>query len=103
MDNVLPDNLDNGISAVVIFLNRHGIKTFESCEGGDGHAFAEPTVRFFGDEFDLCELNGFLVSEAHRVYRKAPYYDETDLNNIKQGVGLIYDKPFNELVFLRLA
>ena len=29
-------------------LQAAGIETFESCEGGPGHAFHEPTVRFHG-------------------------------------------------------
>jgi hypothetical protein len=30
-------------------LRDAGIETFESCEGGPGHAYLEPTVRFHGD------------------------------------------------------
>jgi len=33
---------------VVEVLMRNGVETFESCEGGEGHAFHEPTVRFHG-------------------------------------------------------
>lgn len=29
-------------------LQAAGVETFESCEGGRGHAFPEPTVRFHG-------------------------------------------------------
>ena len=42
------DFVDPGIRNEVLILSRHGIETFESCEGGPGHAFPEPTVRFFG-------------------------------------------------------
>lgn len=41
--------LDPGIAAAVHALNDAGIETFTSCEGGEGHAFPEPTVRFYGD------------------------------------------------------
>jgi hypothetical protein len=41
--------LDPGIRDVVAALDAEGIETFESCEGGDGHAFSEPTVRFHGE------------------------------------------------------
>jgi hypothetical protein len=41
--------LDPGIRPYVEALNAAGIETFESCEGGAGHAYAEPTVRFNGD------------------------------------------------------
>ncbi len=40
--------LDKGIEKEVNILAEHGIETFESCEGGEGHAFPEPTIRFFG-------------------------------------------------------
>jgi len=40
--------LDPGIGAYVLALREGGVETFESCEGGKGHAFVEPTVRFFG-------------------------------------------------------
>jgi len=40
--------LDPGIADAVMALRRAGVETFESCEGGPGHAYAEPTVRFHG-------------------------------------------------------
>ena len=40
--------LDPGIESFVRHLASSGIETFESCEGGDGHAYPEPTVRFHG-------------------------------------------------------
>lgn len=40
--------LDLGIRRYVLALRSGGVETFESCEGGDGHAFPEPTVRFHG-------------------------------------------------------
>lgn len=41
-------SLDAGIRDYVLALRSGGIETFESCQGGDGHAFTEPTVRFYG-------------------------------------------------------
>jgi hypothetical protein len=41
--------LDAGIQDVVLRLRAGGIETFESCEGGPGHAYSEPTVRFHGE------------------------------------------------------
>jgi hypothetical protein len=40
--------LDDGIREIVITLIANGVETFESCEGGPGHSFPEPTVRFEG-------------------------------------------------------
>lgn len=41
--------LDHGIANAVAVLRQGSIETFESCEGGIGHAYPEPTVRFHGD------------------------------------------------------
>lgn len=40
--------LDPGIARAVEALRAAGVETFESCEGGNGHAFPVPTVRFSG-------------------------------------------------------
>jgi hypothetical protein len=29
-------------------LHANGVFTIESCQGGDGHAYAEPTIKFSG-------------------------------------------------------
>lgn len=42
------DRLDDGIRPYVETLRAAEVETFESCEGGDGHAYPEPTVRFHG-------------------------------------------------------
>jgi hypothetical protein len=40
--------LDPGIRKAVERLQAEGIETFESCEGGPGHSYPEPSVRFYG-------------------------------------------------------
>jgi len=40
--------LDRGISYAVKVLRDAGIETFESCQGGEGHVYPEPAVRFYG-------------------------------------------------------
>ena len=40
--------LDRWISYAVKVLRDGGIETYESCQGGPGHSFSEPTVRFSG-------------------------------------------------------
>lgn len=44
----VPGRLDAGIEKAVRILQASNIETFESCEGGEGHAYTEPTVRFHG-------------------------------------------------------
>jgi hypothetical protein len=43
------ESLDAGIAPYVQVLVDAGIDTYESCQGGNGHAVAEPIVRFHGD------------------------------------------------------
>jgi hypothetical protein len=102
---VLPKNIDALILPAVKILNEHGFKTFESCQGGNGHAFLEPTIRFEGSEFDLirayeiCELYGLPALEVRRVFRKTPVHTEDNTPNVRQ-IGEAWDKPFNEITFL---
>lgn len=66
--------LDNGIEKEVSTLAEHGIETFESCEGGEGHAYPEPTVRFHGDKSEgfkalaIAMQNGLKPSKLGRVW-----------------------------------
>lgn len=50
LEELSPDSpLDPIIAPFVKVLVEAGIETFESCQGGEGHAYPEPTVRFHGD------------------------------------------------------
>lgn len=66
--------LDAGVAGAVKILRAAGVETFESCEGGAGHAYPETTVRFEGDPADgLAALSvamghGLPVSELRRVW-----------------------------------
>lgn len=66
--------LDGGIRSYVEILVSAGIETYESCQGGDGHAFAEPTVRFHGGSsagfhaLAIAIQHALPVSELHRVW-----------------------------------
>lgn len=66
--------LDAGIAHVVITLRRAGVETFESCEGGNGHAYPDPTVRFHGGSAEGFRAlsaaigAGLPVSELRRVW-----------------------------------
>jgi hypothetical protein len=43
------DELDAGIRPYVEVLRAAGVETFESCQGGPGHAVPDPNVRFHGE------------------------------------------------------
>ena len=46
--DLLLEEIDPGIRHEVAILRGAGVETFESCQGGEGHCFPEPTVRFHG-------------------------------------------------------
>ena len=74
MSRPVPGRLDPGIKAAVERLKACGIETFESCEGGIGHAFTEPTIRFRGTPeagwraFSVCLAYGLPVLCLRRVW-----------------------------------
>lgn len=44
--------LDPKIASYVDALLKGGIETYESCQGGEGHAYLEPAIRFYGGKSD---------------------------------------------------
>jgi hypothetical protein len=71
-----PEGLDPGIREAVLRLREAGVETFESCEGGTGHSFAEPTVRFHGEPSEgfrafaaVFDKYGLRVKDLRRVWR----------------------------------
>jgi hypothetical protein len=67
--------IDAGIRRHVRILFENGIETCESCEGGKGHAFPEPTVCFFGGHGEgfralgIALEHGLKVFELRRIYQ----------------------------------
>lgn len=57
------EGLDPGIFLVVRILREHGIETFESCEGGKGHVFYVPTVRFGGGHAEGPKAGGVALAQ----------------------------------------
>ena len=66
--------LDHGIELAVRALRDAGIETFESCEGGSGHAYPEPTIRFHGGRPEgfralaVAMQSGLAVASLRRVW-----------------------------------
>lgn len=66
--------LDPGIADAVKLLNKFGVETFESCQGGKGHAYPEPTVRFHGERaagfkaLAIAMAHALSVGELRRVW-----------------------------------
>jgi hypothetical protein len=66
--------LDKGIEREVEILNENGIETYESCEGGIGHSYPEPTVRFHGERSEgfkalaIALQNNLKPSNLRRIW-----------------------------------
>lgn len=67
-------NLDKGITKYVEILRAEGIETYESCEGGRGHSYPEPTICFHGQiqegfrALAIALENGLPVSEIRQFW-----------------------------------
>lgn len=77
LERFAPDidmDLDPGIRRAVLILRQHGVETFESCEGGAGHAMPDPTVKFHGSAwagfraFAVAMENGLPVMDLRQAY-----------------------------------
>ena len=70
----IPGKIDVGIRQAVKLLQEHNIETCESCEGGRGHAYPEPTVAFYGRPeagwraLSVCIAYGLPVQSLRRVW-----------------------------------
>jgi hypothetical protein len=74
IEGVFEPPLDEGIRKLVLIFLANGMEAFESCEGGRGHSFPEPTVRFEGSSAEglralsIALENGLPVSQLRRVW-----------------------------------
>jgi len=68
------EGLDVGIRRAVEILQAHGIETMQSCEGGPGHSYPEPTVDFYGGPeagwraVSVCLAHGLPMMSLRRVW-----------------------------------
>ncbi len=59
--------LDPGIAIAVQRLLDAGVETFESCQGGPEHAYAQPTVRFHGERAEGFRALAAAIQAGLRV------------------------------------
>ena len=93
IDTTWQEKLDSGIRRYVQILWDGGIETYESCEGGEGHAFPEPTVRFHGGHAEGFRALSVALQHALPVASLRRIWTLQDL----EPVG-----PTWELVFWRI-
>lgn len=85
--------LDLGIRRYVLILRAEGIETYESCQGGEGHCYPEPTVRFSGTHSD--GFRAFAVAMTYGLPVRALRRCYTVWNGFLEG-------PHWELTFTKL-
>lgn len=72
-------HLDKGIERAVMILRDNGVNTVESCEGGPGHAFPDPTIVFSGGKAEgyralsVALHHGLAVMQLRRVWPVIDY------------------------------
>ena len=71
-------NVDPGIRRAVKVLRDNGIETFESCGGGSGHCFFEPTVRFHGQHAEGYRAVTVALENGLRVFSLRRYWTVLD-------------------------
>jgi hypothetical protein len=71
-------DLDPGIAPWVEILRAHRVETFESCQGGDGHSFHVPTVRFHGGPGEAYHAYSVAVTHALPVKGVARHWRVID-------------------------
>jgi hypothetical protein len=76
--SVREKSIDVKIEPLVRILQRNGVETFESCEGGSGHAFFEPTVRFHGGQAEGFRALAIALQHGLRVCELRRYYSIID-------------------------
>ncbi len=70
--------LDRWISFAVKVLSEGGVETYESCEGGEGHSFPEPTVRFHGNHVEGFRAYAIAVNYGLPVFSLRRFWSVDD-------------------------
>ncbi len=65
--NIDVPGLDPKIAPAVRVMREEGVETFESCEGGEGHAYPEPTVRFHGQRLEGFRALSVALTRADEI------------------------------------
>lgn len=85
--------LDPGIEYAVRILNQGGIETYESCQGGAGHSYPEPTVRFHGDNSEGFRAFAWAMRHGLKVVALRRVYDVIDGELTGPTWEMTFDRP----------
>lgn len=71
--------LDPWIAPWVEILRAHRVETYESCQGGAGHAYPQPTIAFHGGPssgmyaYHVARQHGLPVKRIQRVWKESSH------------------------------
>ncbi len=88
--------LDKGIAPFVAILSDAGIETYESCEGGAGHAFAEPTIYFHGDHSEGFKVLAIALQHALPISEIRRFWSIDDLQPVGPNWAITFFKKTEE-------
>ena len=103
--------LDHGIERAVLVLREAGIETYAACQGGEGHSYLEPTVRFHGGPgtgykaLGIAMIFGLPVKKVQRFWTvienepTGPSWEMTFSNHVhlskkEMAFGTEFNDPF---------
>lgn len=72
-------DLDPDIREFVDILDANGVETYESCQGGPGHSYPEPGVRFHGS--NVAGFHAYAVAIEHGL----PVWDLRRFWSVEHG------------------
>lgn len=85
------DEIDPGILPIVKIFYEEGVETYESCQGGRGHAYPYATVRFHGGISEGFRVLSVALTYGLNVRSLSRVYDILD----KECVGPHWEMTFH--------
>lgn len=88
--------LDPGIQHAVEILNKSGVETYESCEGGEGHAFPVPTILFHGERSEGFRVLALAMQENLSVLSIGRVWRMEDGEPTGPAWEIVFSKPIED-------
>lgn len=85
--------IDAGILREVETLQAAGVETFESCQGGEGHSYPEPTVCFHGPQSEGFRALSVALQSGLKVTELRRYWSIQDREPVGPHWQLIFQAP----------
>jgi hypothetical protein len=89
----VPNGLDPGIAPFVLALREQGVETFESCQGGRGHAFRKPTIRFAGQREEGFRVLALALERDFPVRALRRYWAVNDGEPCGPDWEIVFKEP----------